>query len=233
MGTAARCIQGPRGGRVSRARVLVALRVAAPPERILNAFTSETAEWWRPNKLFRLTDSVGGHLAFEPDPPQWLVEVGTRGTIEHSGWAAIPQEHAARRVVADTAPFARCPPDELTQLGRLTPVHFADRSRPAPAGEMLEDDSVGHDGEVALGQQKAQRGGACLTATTRRHSANHDPCFDCQTRVPPACHCAHQTGAGCRSRPSCCPTSSARVFRIMIATANNPNSGLANTSAIE
>ena len=129
MGTAARCIQGPRGGRVSRARVLVALRVAAPPERTFNAFTSETAEWWRPNGLFRLTDSVGGHLAFEPDPPQWLVEVGTRGTIEHSGWAAIPQEHAARRVVADTAPFARCPPDELTQLGRLTPVHFADRSR--------------------------------------------------------------------------------------------------------
>lgn len=128
---------------MSRSRVLVALRIAAPPERTFNAFTSEIAEWWRPNDLFRFIDSVGGHLAFEPDPPEKLVEVGTDGnrfeigtvtvwdpprglvfgwrqegfpaglstevsvrfeaveggtrvTVEHFGWDAIPQVHEAR-----------------------------------------------------------------------------------------------------------------------------------------
>ena len=128
---------------MSRSRVLVALRIAAPPERTFNAFTSEIAEWWRPNDLFRITDSVSGHLGFEPDPPERLVEVGTDGnrfeigivtvwdpprglvfgwrqegfpagvstevsvrfeaveggtrvTVEHFGWDAIPLVHEAR-----------------------------------------------------------------------------------------------------------------------------------------
>jgi uncharacterized protein YndB with AHSA1/START domain len=122
--------------------VLVALRVAAPPARTFAAFTSEIGEWWRPNGLFRFTDR-GGRLAFEPDPPLHLVEIGpdgdrfpigdvrswdpphrvvfgwrqagfrddqstevsvrfdpvergTRVTVEHFGWDAIPREHAAR-----------------------------------------------------------------------------------------------------------------------------------------
>ena len=128
---------------MSRSRVLVALRVAAPVGRTFTAFTGEIAEWWRPNGLFSFTDRVGGHLAFEPDPPEWLVELGadgerfeigpvtvwdpphrlefgwrqagfpagawtevvvrfdevdggTRVTVEHLGWDAVPQEHAAR-----------------------------------------------------------------------------------------------------------------------------------------
>ncbi len=128
---------------MSRSRVLVALRVAAPAARTFSAFTREIGEWWRPNGLFRFTDRVGGRLAFEPDPPERLVEIGTNGerfeigpvtvwdpphrlvfgwrqagfpagqftevsvrfdtvengtrvTVEHFGWDAIDQDHAAR-----------------------------------------------------------------------------------------------------------------------------------------
>jgi uncharacterized protein YndB with AHSA1/START domain len=128
---------------VSGSRVLVAVRVAAPPARTFTAFSAEIGEWWCPNGLFRFTDRAGGRLAFEPDPPERLVEIGadgerfligpvtvwdpphrlvfgwrqagfpagrstevsvrfdaveqgTRVTVEHSGWDAIPQDHAAR-----------------------------------------------------------------------------------------------------------------------------------------
>jgi uncharacterized protein YndB with AHSA1/START domain len=128
---------------VSGSRVLVALRVAAPPERTFAAFTAEIGQWWRPNSLFRFTDRRDTRLAFEPEPPERLVEIGpdgerfvigpvlewepprrlsfgwrqasftdeqstevsvrfdpvdtgTRVTVEHVGWGAVPQEHAAR-----------------------------------------------------------------------------------------------------------------------------------------
>jgi uncharacterized protein YndB with AHSA1/START domain len=64
---------------VSGSRVLVALRVGAPPERTFAAFTQEIGSWWRPNGLFRFTDRTGGRLAFEPDPPERLVEIGDDG----------------------------------------------------------------------------------------------------------------------------------------------------------
>jgi uncharacterized protein YndB with AHSA1/START domain len=128
---------------MSRSRVLVAVRIAASPARTFAAFTGEIGEWWRPNGLFRFTDRDGGRLAFEPEPPERLVEIdaggerfeigrvrewdpphrlvfewrqagfaddqstevsvrfdpvdtGTRVTVEHFDWDAIPQEHAAR-----------------------------------------------------------------------------------------------------------------------------------------
>lgn len=124
-------------------RVLVALRVAAPPERAFQVFTRDIGEWWQPNDLFAFTRGKTGRLAFEPghsgrlietyadgsvfevgrirvwQPPRRLVlswrqasfttaqetEVrirfdpvgdGTRVTVEHLGWDAIPQGHSAR-----------------------------------------------------------------------------------------------------------------------------------------
>jgi uncharacterized protein YndB with AHSA1/START domain len=50
------------------ARLLVAIRVAAPRERVFEAFTREIAAWWRPNELFAFTTGRTGTLAFEP----WL-----------------------------------------------------------------------------------------------------------------------------------------------------------------
>ena len=59
--------------------MLVALRVGAPPARTFDAFTGEIGEWWRPNRLFQFTDRAGGRLAFEPEPPERLVEIGADG----------------------------------------------------------------------------------------------------------------------------------------------------------
>ena len=47
-------------------RVLVALRVAASPERAFAAFTEETSRWWRPNALFAFARGRTGTVAFEP-----------------------------------------------------------------------------------------------------------------------------------------------------------------------
>jgi uncharacterized protein YndB with AHSA1/START domain len=55
-------------------RVLVALRVAATPERAFAAFTEEIGEWWRPNELFQLAPAGPGRMAFEPGPSGRLVE---------------------------------------------------------------------------------------------------------------------------------------------------------------
>jgi uncharacterized protein YndB with AHSA1/START domain len=124
-------------------RVLVAVSVAATPERAFRAFTEQIGQWWRPNGLFAFRDGRTGALAFEPgptgrltetyddgevfeigrikvwDPPDGLVlswreasfdddqetelrvrfdalGARTRVTVEHVGWDAIPQAHAAR-----------------------------------------------------------------------------------------------------------------------------------------
>lgn len=64
---------------MSRSRVLVSLRIDAPPARTFAAFTDEIGEWWRPNGLFQFTARADTHLAFEPEPPERLVEIGTDG----------------------------------------------------------------------------------------------------------------------------------------------------------
>jgi len=47
------------------AKVLVALRVKAPPLRVFEVFTADIAAWWRPNALFSFTPRSPGVLAFE------------------------------------------------------------------------------------------------------------------------------------------------------------------------
>lgn len=123
--------------------MIVAVRVAATPQRAFEVFTQEIALWWRPNGLFQLTPRGDGELRFEGGEGGRLVtrlpngkefEIGcitawrpgeqlaftwrqatfaadqltrvdvrfeplgdeTRVTVEHRGWDAIPQEHAAR-----------------------------------------------------------------------------------------------------------------------------------------
>ena len=48
-------------------RVVVALRIKAPPVRVFEAFTTEIAAWWRPNSLFAFTPRSPGIMAFETD----------------------------------------------------------------------------------------------------------------------------------------------------------------------
>lgn len=64
---------------MSRARVLVAQRIAAPPARTFRAFVDEIGAWWRPSPLFRLTARPDATLAFEGVPPDRLVAVDVDG----------------------------------------------------------------------------------------------------------------------------------------------------------
>ncbi|WP_425999872.1 SRPBCC domain-containing protein [Caulobacter sp. DWR1-3-2b1] len=48
-------------------RVVVALRIKAPPARVFEAFTTEIGAWWRPNSLFAFTPKSPGTMAFEED----------------------------------------------------------------------------------------------------------------------------------------------------------------------
>jgi uncharacterized protein YndB with AHSA1/START domain len=50
------------------ARLVVAIRVAATPERAFQTFTRDIAFWWRPNGLFAFTRGRSGTLAFELEP---------------------------------------------------------------------------------------------------------------------------------------------------------------------
>ena len=63
-------------------RVLVAIRVAATPERAFRVFTEEIGDWWRPNQLFPLGGNPAGTLAFEPGPNGRLVEQRPDGEYE-------------------------------------------------------------------------------------------------------------------------------------------------------
>jgi uncharacterized protein YndB with AHSA1/START domain len=46
-------------------KIMVALRIAAPPEVVFDAFTGDIGLWWRPNPLFSFTPRSPGVMAFE------------------------------------------------------------------------------------------------------------------------------------------------------------------------
>jgi uncharacterized protein YndB with AHSA1/START domain len=50
---------------MSGSKVIVAIRVAAPPERAFDVFTKEISAWWQPNELFQFTPRSPGTVRFE------------------------------------------------------------------------------------------------------------------------------------------------------------------------
>jgi uncharacterized protein YndB with AHSA1/START domain len=66
-------------------RVLVALRVAASPQRAFDAFTGEIGRWWRPNRLFAFTPRSPGVLAFEGGEGGRLTETLASGKVFEIG----------------------------------------------------------------------------------------------------------------------------------------------------
>jgi uncharacterized protein YndB with AHSA1/START domain len=66
-------------------RILVALRVAATPQRAFDAFTGEIGAWWRPNRMFRFTPRSPGVLAFEGGEGGRLVEILANGKVFEIG----------------------------------------------------------------------------------------------------------------------------------------------------
>jgi hypothetical protein len=72
-------------------RVIVALRVAATPERAFEVFTRDIALWWRPNALFAFTPRAPGVLSFEskeggePGQGGCLIETRAGGKVFEIG----------------------------------------------------------------------------------------------------------------------------------------------------
>ena len=66
-------------------RVIVALRVAASPDRAFEAFTGEIGRWWRANPLFAFTPRDPGVLAFEPGDGGRLTETLASGKVFEIG----------------------------------------------------------------------------------------------------------------------------------------------------
>ena len=66
-------------------RVIVAIRVAATPERAFAVFTRDIALWWRPAALFRFTPRDPGVLAFEPGEGGRLIQTLPSGKVFEIG----------------------------------------------------------------------------------------------------------------------------------------------------
>lgn len=75
-------------------KILVALRIAAPPETVFDAFVDDIALWWRPNTLFSFTPRSPGVMAFEDGR---LVERLASGQVFEVGKVSI-WERGARLV---------------------------------------------------------------------------------------------------------------------------------------
>ncbi|HJV40160.1 SRPBCC domain-containing protein [Caulobacter sp.] len=91
-------------------RILVALRIAASPEVVFDAFTDDIALWWRPNPLFSFTPRSPGVMAFEDGR---LVERLPTGKVFEIGEVRV-WERGARLVLGwRQAAFA---PDMATEV---------------------------------------------------------------------------------------------------------------------
>jgi len=94
-------------------RVLVALRVAASPQRAFDAFTGEIGRWWRPNRLFAFTPRSPGVLAFEGGEGGRLTETLASGKVFEIGRVKV-WEPPERLVFSwRQATFA---PDQVTEV---------------------------------------------------------------------------------------------------------------------
>jgi uncharacterized protein YndB with AHSA1/START domain len=137
-------------------RVLVALRVAATPERAFAAFTDEIGEWWRPNRLFQLTPAGPGRMAFEPGPSGRLVERQAGGGEYEVGRITLWDPPAELAFQWRPASFA---PEQTTEV----------RVRFEPAGEETRV-VVEHSGWDALAPKHAARHGFPLEAFLQREA---------------------------------------------------------------
>jgi uncharacterized protein YndB with AHSA1/START domain len=101
-------------------RVVVALRVAATPERAFQAFTAEIAAWWRPNQLFLFTPRAAGTLAFEPGEGGRFTETAADGEVFEIGRITAWQPGARLAFTWRQASFA---PEQVTRVEvRFEPV---------------------------------------------------------------------------------------------------------------
>lgn len=101
-------------------RLLVALRVPAPPEAAFDIFTRQISAWWRHNDLFRFTAGAAGRLAFEPGPDGRLVEIHADGSRFEIG--RVRAWEPPRRLVFSWRQASFAPDQETEVRVRFDPV---------------------------------------------------------------------------------------------------------------
>lgn len=117
-------------------KVLVALRIAAPPEVVFDAFTDDIALWWRPNSLFAFTPRSPGVMAFEDGrlverlPTGKVFEVGKVRAWERGQRLVFGWRQAAFAPDMDTEVEVRFEPVE--DGTRVTVEHRGWDTVPAP-----------------------------------------------------------------------------------------------------
>jgi uncharacterized protein YndB with AHSA1/START domain len=94
-------------------RVLVALRVAAPPRRAFDVFVHEIGAWWQPNTLFRFAQGSPGRLAFEPRLGGRFTETLPSGEVFEIGRITVWEPAARLGFSWRQASFA---PSETTEV---------------------------------------------------------------------------------------------------------------------
>ena len=101
-------------------RILVALRVAAGPQRAFQAFTDEIGQSWQPNGLFSFTPHGAGRLAFEPGAGGRLTETLPDGRVFEIGRITVWEPPARLAFSWRQASFT---PDQQTEVHvRFEPV---------------------------------------------------------------------------------------------------------------
>jgi uncharacterized protein YndB with AHSA1/START domain len=139
-----------------RSRVLVALRISAPPERVFTAFTDEIDRWWQPNGLFQFSETRVGRLAFEPGVGGCLTETYDDGEVFQIGSVRVWEPPARIVVTWRQASFTT---DQETELHvRFDPVGGGTRV------------TVEHFGWDSLPQDHAARHGFPLFAFQQRYA---------------------------------------------------------------
>jgi uncharacterized protein YndB with AHSA1/START domain len=137
-------------------RVLVALRIAATPARVFDAFTGEIDEWWRPSPLFRFDEHRDGRLAFEPGPDGRLTETYDDGSVFEIGRVRVWDPPSRLVLSWRQASFA---PDQETEVH----VRFEDLGRETRV-------TVEHFGWDAIPPEHAARHGFPLLVFQQRHA---------------------------------------------------------------
>lgn len=135
-------------------RVLVALRIAAPPSRVFTAFTAEIGQWWRPHGLFELNGRGDGRLAIEAGPGGRIIESYPDGVQFEVGHVRV-WDPPDRLVFSWRA--ASFPPD------RETEVHV--RFEHVDGGTRVVVEHLGWDG---IPQEHAARHGFPLLPFQQR-----------------------------------------------------------------
>ena len=137
-------------------RILVALRVAAPPQRAFEVFTREISLWWRPNGLFQFTPGRTGRLSFEPGPEGRLLETYDDGAVFEIG--RVRAWEPPRRLVFSWRQASFRPEQETEVQVRFEPAGAETRV------------TVEHSGWDTLPQEHAARHGFPLEFFQLRHA---------------------------------------------------------------